>query len=343
MDREKILEVKDLNVSFDTYAGEVRAVRGVTFDLYKAEAIAVVGESGCGKSVTAKSIMKLIPSPPGRLKSGNIIFNGKDITDYKRKQMEAIRGSEISMIFQDPMTSLSPTMPVGKQIAEGLMQHQKMSKRQAGEKAVEMLRLVEIPNPESRVNQYPHEFSGGMRQRAMIAIALACNPKLLIADEPTTALDVTIQAQILDLMKALKRKRDTSIILITHDLGVAANIAERVIVMYAGKVVESGTAEDIFYNPRHPYTWGLLKSIPRLDSGHKEELIPITGTPPDLLSPPKGCGFAPRCKYSMKVCYRMQPEMTECKKGHSAACWLLHPHSPIVVRPEGIGRECPNE
>ncbi|HWR60076.1 MAG TPA: ABC transporter ATP-binding protein [Clostridia bacterium] len=343
MEREKILEVKDLHVSFDTYAGEVQAVRGVTFDLYKAEAIAVVGESGCGKSVTAKSIMKLIPSPPGRLKSGSIVFNGKDITHYKRKQMESIRGSEIGMIFQDPMTSLSPTMLVGKQIAEGLMQHQKLSKKQAKEKAVEMLRLVGIPNPESRVNQYPHEFSGGMRQRAMIAIALACNPKLLIADEPTTALDVTIQAQILDLMKELKQKMDTSIILITHDLGVAANIAERIIVMYAGKVVESGTIGEIFYNPQHPYTWGLLKSVPRLDLGHKEELIPIIGTPPDLFSPPKGCGFAARCKYSMKICYQMQPETTECVEGHKVSCWLQHPDSPAVTRPEGIGRESRNE
>ncbi len=338
MDRDKILEVKDLHVSFDTYAGEVQAVRGVTFDLFKGEAIAIVGESGCGKSVTAKSIMKLIPMPPGRFKHGKIIFNGKDITNYTRRQMEAVRGSEIGMIFQDPMSSLSPTMLVGMQIAEGVMQHQKVSKKQAMEKAVEMLRLVGIPNPEDRISQYPHEFSGGMRQRAMIAIALACNPKLLIADEPTTALDVTIQAQILDLMKELKKKIDTSIILITHDLGVVADIAERVIVMYAGKVVESGYLDDIFYNPQHPYTWGLLKSVPRLDSGNKEELIPIPGTPPDLFSPPKGCGFAARCKYAMKICYMMQPEMTDCERGHSAACWLLHSDSPKVVRPEGIAR-----
>ena len=338
MDRDKILEVKDLHVSFDTYAGEVQAVRGVTFDLFKGEAIAIVGESGCGKSVTAKSIMKLIPMPPGRFKHGKIIFNGKDITNYTRRQMEAVRGSEIGMIFQDPMSSLSPTMLVGMQIAEGVMQHQKVSKKQAMEKAVEMLRLVGIPNPEDRISQYPHEFSGGMRQRAMIAIALACNPKLLIADEPTTALDVTIQAQILDLMKELKKKIDTSIILITHDLGVVADIAERVIVMYAGKVVESGYLDDIFYNPQHPYTWGLLKSVPRLDSGNKEDLIPIPGTPPDLFSPPKGCGFAARCKYAMKICYMMQPEMTDCERGHSAACWLLHSDSPKVVRPEGIAR-----
>ncbi len=343
MEREKILEIKDLHVSFDTYAGEVQAVRGVTFDLYKAEAIAIVGESGCGKSVTAKSIMKLIPMPPGRIKKGNIVFNGRDITGFSRKQMEAIRGSEMGMIFQDPMTSLSPTMLVGKQIAEVLMQHQKIPKKKAMEKSIEMLKMVGIPNPESRAKQYPHEFSGGMRQRAMIAIALACSPKLLIADEPTTALDVTIQAQILELMKELKRKIDTSIILITHDLGVVAGMAERVMVMYAGKIVESGYIKDIFYDPKHPYTWGLLKSVPRLDAENKEELLPIIGTPPDLFSPPNGCAFAARCKYSMKICYTMQPEMTEAGPGHKAACWLLHSDSPRVERPEGIGRSCCNE
>ncbi|NLM43528.1 MAG: ABC transporter ATP-binding protein [Clostridiales bacterium] len=333
MEKEKILEVKDLYVSFDTYAGEVKAVRGVSFHLNKAEAIAIVGESGCGKSVTAQSIMKLIPMPPGRIKSGNIIFNGVDITKYSDKEMEAIRGSEISMIFQDPMTSLNPTMVVGKQIAEGLRKHQHLSKKEAMEKAVEMLKLVGIPNPDKRAGQYPHEFSGGMRQRAMIAIALACNPKLLIADEPTTALDVTIQAQILDLMKELKSKLDTSIILITHDLGVVAGMAERIIVMYAGVVVESGTVEDIFYNPQHPYTWGLLKSVPRLDAENKEQLIPITGTPPDLFAPPKGCAFAARCKYAMEICYEMPPENMEYNKEHYAACWLGHPYAPKVERP----------
>lgn len=333
MGNERVLEVNDLHVSFDTYAGEVKAVRGVSFHLNKAEAIAIVGESGCGKSVTAKSIMKLIPMPPGRIKSGNIIFNGTDITNFTKKQMEAIRGSEIGMIFQDPMTSLSPTMLVGKQIAEGLIQHQRLTKKQAHEKAIEMLKMVGIPNPDKRANQYPHEFSGGMRQRVMIAIALACNPKVLIADEPTTALDVTIQAQILDLMKDLKKQIDTSIILITHDLGVVAGMAERVIVMYAGKVVESGCLEDIFNNPKHPYTWGLLKSVPRLDSENKEELIPISGTPPDLFAPPVGCGFAARCKNSMKICYKLQPEMTECGAGHQAACWLLHEYAPAAARP----------
>lgn len=333
MEREKILEVKDLHVSFDTYAGEVKAVRGVSFYLNKAEAIAIVGESGCGKSVTAQSIMKLIPMPPGRIKSGNIIFNGVDITNFSDKKMEAIRGSEIGMIFQDPMTSLNPTMMVGKQIAEGLIKHQHLSKKEAMTKAVEMLKLVGIPNPDKRAGQYPHEFSGGMRQRAMIAIALACNPKLLIADEPTTALDVTIQAQILDLMKELKSKLDTSIILITHDLGVVADMAERIIVMYAGEVVESGSVYDIFYNPQHPYTWGLLKSVPRLDAENKEQLIPITGTPPDLFAPPKGCAFAARCKYSMEVCYETPPCNMEYNKDHFAACWLAHPDAPKVERP----------
>jgi len=342
MEKERILEVNDLYVSFDTYAGEVQAVRGVSFHLDKAEAIAIVGESGCGKSVTAQSIMKLIPSPPGRLKKGSVIFNGKDITKFSNKQMEAVRGSEMGMIFQDPMTSLNPTMLIGTQIAEGLIKHQHLTKKQAHEKSIEMLKLVGIPNPEKRVNQYPHEFSGGMRQRAMIAIALACKPRLLIADEPTTALDVTIQAQILDLMKELKSKIDTSIILITHDLGVVAGMAERIIVMYAGKIVESGTVGDIFYDPLHPYTWGLLKSVPRLDAECKEDLIPIIGTPPDLFAPPVGCAFAARCAYSMKICYEAQPDTLECGQGHHAACWLQHPDSPKVERPAGIGglKEC---
>ena len=338
MGQERILEVNDLHVSFDTYSGEVHAVRGVSFHLNKAEVIAIVGESGCGKSVTAKSIMKLIPMPPGRIKKGNIVFDGTDITNFTKKQMEAIRGSEIGMIFQDPMTSLSPTMLVGNQIAEGLIQHQRLTKRQAHEKAVDMLKMVGIPNPDKRAKQYPHEFSGGMRQRVMIAIALACNPKVLIADEPTTALDVTIQAQILDLMKELKKQIDTSVILITHDLGVVAGMAERLMVMYAGKIVETGYLEDLFYNPKHPYTWGLLKSIPRLDSENKEALIPINGTPPDLFAPPQGCAFAARCKYSMKICYMLQPEMEDCGEQHQAACWLLHQHSPEVARPIGIGR-----
>lgn len=333
---EKILDVKDLHVSFFTYAGEVQAVRGVTFDLKKGESLAIVGESGSGKSVTSQSIMRLIPEPPGKIKNGEVLFDGKDLTKLSNKDMQTIRGSEIGMIFQDPMTSLNPTMTVGKQITEGLIKHQNLTKAEATKRAIEMLNLVGIPNAQERVNQYPHQFSGGMRQRVMIAIALSCNPKLLIADEPTTALDVTIQAQIIDLMKDLQQKLDTSIIIITHDLGVVADIAQRVIVMYAGTVIEFGTINDIFYNPQHPYTWGLLRSVPRLDSKEHGKLVPILGSPPDLLDPPKGCPFAPRCDYAMKVCEQM-PEETTVGPGHKVKCWLQHPNAPKVERPVEIG------
>lgn len=328
-----LLDVKDLYVSFDTYAGEVQAVRGVNFHVNRGETLAIVGESGCGKSVTAQSVMKLIPMPPGRIKKGSIKFEGKEIINYTDKQMEAVRGSEISMIFQDPMTSLNPTMKVGKQIMEGLIKHQKLSKKDAKARAIEMLKLVGIPEPEKRVEQYPHEFSGGMRQRAMIAIALACNPKLLIADEPTTALDVTIQAQILELMNELQEKLNTSIIIITHDLGVVANISHRVVVMYAGKIVEAGTVDDIFHNPQHPYTWGLLQSVPRLDSQKKERLVPIVGQPPDLFSPPKGCPFAARCDHAMKICKEQYPEQTQLTDRHYVHCWLQHEMAPKVENP----------
>ncbi len=334
---DRLLELKDLEVSFDTYAGEVKAVRGVSFHLDKGEAIAIVGESGCGKSVTAQSIMRLIPSPPGRVKNGSIMFNDKEILNLSEKEMQAVRGSEIGMIFQDPMTSLNPTMTIGKQITEGLIKHRHLNKAQANEEALKMLKLVNIPNAEKRMKQYPHEFSGGMRQRAMIAIALACNPKLLIADEPTTALDVTIQAQIIDLMQDLQKELNTAIILITHDLGVVADMAQRILVMYAGKIIESGKVEDIFYNPKHPYTWGLLKSVPRLDSRQKENLMPIEGTPPDLFSPPVGCGFAARCEYCMSICKERQPEFIQVGDGHHAACWLSHPNAPKVDRLAGIG------
>lgn len=335
---EKILEVKDLKVSFQTYAGEVQAVRGVSFDLNKGEVLAIVGESGCGKSVTAQTIMRLIPTPPSVIKGGSILFDGKtEVTKLSDKAMEHIRGSEMGMIFQDPMTSLNPTMTVGTQITEGLVKHQGLSKEAAKQRAVEMLKLVGIPSPESRINQYPHQFSGGMRQRVMIAIALACNPKLLIADEPTTALDVTIQAQIMDLMKDLQVKTNASIILITHDLGVVADVAQRVVVMYAGKVVEQGTVEEVFYDPKHPYTWGLLRSVPRLDNDTKEELIPIPGTPPDLFAPPKGCAFAARCPYAMNVCLEEDPQDTRISSTHSAACWLQDPNAPEVKRPVEVG------
>jgi oligopeptide transport system ATP-binding protein len=335
---EKILEVKDLKVSFHTYSGEVQAVRGVTFDLHKGEALAIVGESGCGKSVTAQTIMRLLPTPPSVIKGGSILFEGKtEITKLTDKEMEAIRGSEMGMIFQDPMTSLNPTMTVGKQIVEGLIKHQGLSKEAAKERAIEMLKLVGIPSPESRITQYPHQFSGGMRQRVMIAIALACNPKLLIADEPTTALDVTIQAQIIDLMKDLQQKTDAAIILITHDLGVVADVAQRIVVMYAGKVVEQGTVDEVFYDPKHPYTWGLLRSVPRLDNDRKEELVPIPGTPPDLFAPPKGCAFAARCPYAMQICLEEDPEITNVTSTHKAACWLQDPSAPKIERPIEVG------
>lgn len=333
MEKKKVLEVKNLKVSFDTYAGEVQAVRGVSFHVNKGEAIAIVGESGCGKSVTAQSIMRLIPMPPGRIKEGEILFKGRDLTKISNKQMESIRGSEIAMIFQDPMTSLNPTMMIGNQIAEGLRKHQDLSKKESLKRAIEMLRLVGIPNPEKRVYQYPHEFSGGMRQRAMIGIALACNPTLLIADEPTTALDVTIQAQILELMQDLQKRLNTSIILITHDLGVVANVVQRVMVMYAGMVIESGLLEDIFYDAKHPYTWGLMRSVPRLDLEKKEELKPIEGSPPDLFAPPIGCPFASRCEYAMKVCKNYMPEYTKVNESHVVACWLEHPLAPKVESP----------
>lgn len=331
--REVLLDIQNLEYSFDTYAGEVKAVRNVSFQVMKGESLAIVGESGCGKSVTMQVVMRLNPEPPGRFKAGKIIFDGKEISKFNERQMQSIRGSEIGMIFQDPMTSLNPTMTIGRQIAEVILKHQKVSKAEAMKKAKEMLDVVGIPNADKRINQYPHEFSGGMRQRAMIAIALACRPKLLIADEPTTALDVTIQAQILDLMKDLQREFNTSIIMITHDLGVVADIAERIIVMYAGKIIETGTSDEIFKHPQHPYTWGLLKSVPRLDAQNKEKLVPIVGTPPDLFAPPVGCPFAARCNYAMKICYEAQPEYTDETDSHKVACWLKHPYAPKVKNP----------
>lgn len=330
---ENILEIKDLKVSFDTFGGEVQAVRGVELQLKKGETLGLVGESGSGKSITSKAIMGLIPKPAGRVKSGEILFNGKDLLKYKEKQMQNVRGSEVSMIFQDPMTSLNPTMTIGKQIMEGLIKHQKLNKRDAKKRAIELLGQVGIPNPETRVSQYPHQFSGGMRQRVVVAIAIACNPKLLIADEPTTALDVTIQAQILDLMRDLQDKMDTSIILITHDLSIVANMAQKVAVMYGGMIVETGDVDEIFYQPKHPYTWGLLSSMPRLHSKN-DELLAIPGSPPDLLKPPQGCPFAPRCPHAMKVCNEHMPEYTNVSEEHHVACWLLDERAPEVDPPE---------
>jgi oligopeptide transport system ATP-binding protein len=332
---ENILEVKDLNISFHTFAGEVKAIRGVNFELKKGETLAIVGESGSGKSVTTKAIMKLLPPGNSEIKNGQILFDGKDLTKLTDRQMQKIRGKDISMIFQDPMTSLNPTMQVGKQIMEPLVKHQNMSKSAAKERALQLLKLVGIPKPELRINQYPHQFSGGMRQRVVIAIALACNPKVLIADEPTTALDVTIQAQILELMKDLQNKIDTSIIFITHDLGVVANVADRVAVMYGGKIVEIGTVDEVFYNPQHPYTWGLISSMPSLDA-KEEELYAIPGTPPNLLHPPKGDAFAPRNEYAMQIDLEEQPPMFKVSDTHYAATWLLHPDAPKVEPPAAV-------
>ncbi|MDI6893260.1 MAG: ABC transporter ATP-binding protein [Bacillota bacterium] len=329
---DRLLEVSDLEVSFTTYGGEVQAVRGVSFQQYPGETLALVGESGCGKTVTVHSIVKLIPMPPGRIKKGQILFDGRDLTALSGREIERVRGREIGIIFQDPMTALNPTMTVGRQISEGLIKHQGMTARRAWERSLELMHMVGIPAPEERIRNYPHQFSGGMRQRVMIGIALACNPKLLIADEPTTGLDVTIQAQILDLLKDLQKKLGTSIILITHDLGVVAGMAHRTAVMYAGRIVESGTNDDIFYRPHHPYTWGLMRAMPRLDRDIREDLHSIPGSPPDLFRPPAGCAFAARCPYSMKVCFRYYPEEVEVSPGHFVSCWLEHP-AAAGVRP----------
>lgn len=325
---DSLLEIQNLSVSFDTYAGEVKAVQNVSFSVNPGEAIGIVGESGCGKSVTAHSIMGLLPIPPGRIVSGKILFNHTDLLQLPNKAMEKIRGNEIGMIFQDPMSSLNPVLTIGTQIIETLQLHKNMSKTASMEKAVEMLRLVGIPSPEKRVKDYPHQFSGGMRQRAMVAMALACNPKLLIADEPTTALDVTIQAQILELIKSLNRKFNTSVIMISHDLGVIASLCSRVIVMYAGRIAETGSVYDVFHNSQHPYTWGLLKSLPRMDISTKEPLAVIAGHPPDLLNPPTGCPFYPRCPHAMQVCTEYYPEDSWINERHMTRCWLQHANAP---------------
>ncbi len=328
---EKILEVENLHVSFNTYAGEVKAVRGVSFELHKGETLAFVGESGCGKTVTAKSILRLLKPPFAVIKpESRIICNGKDVLKMNDKELCQFRGDEVGMIFQDPMTSLNPTMTVGKQIMESLMIHKKLDKTAAKEEAVRMLKLVNIPSPEKRLDNYPHEMSGGMRQRVMIAIALACNPNVLIADEPTTALDVTIQAQIMDLMMELKSEMNTAIILVTHDLGVVANFADRIQVMYAGEVVERGTTKEIFNESKHPYTWALLNSIPRLGSESKEELYALGGTPPDLLLPLDHCPFADRCEYCMPVCRNFKAPETVLSDTHKVSCWLMHEKAPKV-------------
>ncbi|AFS71009.1 MULTISPECIES: ABC transporter ATP-binding protein [Exiguobacterium] len=333
---ETILSVRDLTVAFHTYAGTVQAVRGVSFDLKKGETLAIVGESGSGKSVTSKAIMRLIPNPPGEITKGEIMFEGRDLVKLSDKEMQKVRGRDIAMIFQDPMTSLNPTMTIYKQIAEGLKRHQGLTGDDAKKRTLELLTLVGIPNPEARLKQYPHQLSGGMRQRIVIAIALACNPKVLIADEPTTALDVTIQAQILELLKDIQQKTGTAIIFITHDLGVVANMADRVAVMYAGKLIEKGTVDEIFYEPRHPYTWGLLGSMPRPSDDRSQDLPAIPGTPPNLLHPPVGDAFAPRNQYAMKIDFEKEPPFFPITDTHEAATWLLHPQAPYVEPPVAI-------
>ncbi len=319
---KKILDVQNLKTSFYTHLGEVQAIRGISFSIDDGEIVGIVGESGSGKSVTASSILRLLVYP-GKVKEGAIYFNDENILEKTESEMRHIRGNEISMIFQDPMTSLNPVYTIGNQIIEILKAHNDITKSEAIAKTIELLKMVGIPSPEKRINNYPHEFSGGMRQRVMIAMAIACDPKLLIADEPTTALDVTIQAQILRILKDLNKRLDNAVILITHDLGVVAETCDKVVVMYGGLIMEKGTVHDLFSNPSHPYTVGLLKSLPNYQRSGK--LKPIKGTPPDLLYPPKGCPFASRCSQAMKICKTELPDMFKVEENHFSMCWLHHP------------------
>jgi len=321
-----LLTVKNLHVEFRTYAGVVHALRGVDFELSAGDIVGIVGESGCGKTVTASAIMGIIPSPPGEVVAGEAWFDGRNLLKLPETESRAIRGNLMSMIFQDPMTSLNPVLTIGTQLMEPFTEHLSLTASEARERSEELLRLVGISDPASRLHQYPHQLSGGMRQRVMIAMALACNPKLLFADEPTTALDVTVQAQILDLLKKLNHELNTTIVLITHDLGVVAGICRRVLVMYAGQIVESASVNELFSDPRHPYTLGLMQSVPRPDSTHKR-LLTIDGQPPDLLAPPAGCAFLPRCRFAMQSCLEAPP-LYKLTADHLARCWLNHPDSP---------------
>lgn len=336
MSEKTLLRVKDLKVEFYTEFGTVQAIRGVDFELREKETLAIVGESGSGKSVTSKAIMGLL-AQNGKISEGSIELCGKDITNLKEEEYLEIRGREIAMIFQDPMTSLNPTMTIGKQLIEGIILHQKKSKQEAKEEAKRLLELVGISNPELRLKQYPHQFSGGMRQRIVIAIALGCNPKVLIADEPTTALDVTIQAQIIELIKDIQKKTGVAVIFITHDLGVVANVADYVAVMYAGKIVEKGTVDEVFYNAKHPYTWGLLASMPSIESKNAE-LFVIPGTPPNLLNPPQGDAFAARNKWALDIDFEEEPPYFKISATHYAATWLLDERSPRVEMPDIVKR-----
>ena len=330
---DKILQVKDLTISFNAYAGKVRAVRGVSFDLNRGETLAIVGESGSGKSVTIKSIMGIL-AKNANIDAGEILYDGMDLAKLDEKGFCNIRGKRISLVFQDPLSALNPIMKIGKQITEALILSQGMKKDEAKVKALELMAAVGIPEPEKRYEQYPFQFSGGMRQRIVIVIALACNPEILICDEPTTALDVTLQAKILDLIKEIKEKRDLSVIFITHNMGVVANMADRICVMYAGKIVEYGTCDDIFYRPAHPYTWALLSAMPDMET--KEKLYSIPGTPPNMLFPPKGDAFAERNRYAMKIDLEEEPPMFQLSDTHYAATWLLHPYAPKVEMPQSL-------
>ena len=323
-----LLQVKNLAVSFSTYRGKVKAVRDVSFSVDEGKTIGIVGESGCGKSVTSHAIMGLLPRENSKIEHGQITFNDRNITDLSEKEMNRLRGNEIAMIFQDPMTSLNPVLTIGTQIQESLFLHKKLTKQQARQRAIELLNLVGIPSAEMRLDDYPHQFSGGMRQRVMIAMALSCEPNLLIADEPTTALDVTVQAQILDLLKQLQRKMNTAIVLISHDLGVIANLCDDIAVMYAGQIVEYGSAEDIFYNAHHPYTKGLLKSLPRLTDKKGEPLSVVEGQPPDLKQDINFCPFAMRCDKAMRICAAQIPAVTQIGNHHYVKCWLEHELAP---------------
>ncbi|MEG2928488.1 MAG: ABC transporter ATP-binding protein [Oscillospiraceae bacterium] len=328
---ENLLELNHVTFSFHTYGGVVQAVRDVSFNIKPGEIVGVVGESGCGKSVTAQCILKLNPEPPGFFGEGSSIkYNNAEIVAMSDKEMRKIRGKEIGFIFQDPMTSLNPTMKIGAQIEEIFVGDKTISRQEKEKRAIEILELVGISDAKRRYNQYPHELSGGMKQRVMIAIALVGKPSIVIADEPTTSLDVTIEAQILDLLKELREKLGISIILITHDLGVIAKLCDRVLVMYGGKIIERGTVEEIFYTTKHPYTNGLLNSVARLSSDKNQELTPIDGTPPDLFNPPKGCPFAARCEYCMEICTEQAPLEYEVNNNHKTSCWLMHPNAPKV-------------
>ncbi|MCL6611321.1 MAG: ABC transporter ATP-binding protein [Peptococcaceae bacterium] len=332
---QPLLKIEDLNVQFETRAGVLQAVRGINLEIGPGEALALVGESGCGKSAAAQSVLKLLPSPPARITRGGVFFAGENLTAMSEKELQRVRGRDIGFIFQDPMTSLNPTMKVGRQVVEVMYRHGEKDNKKNRERALEIFGLVGISNPGRRLDQYPHQLSGGMRQRVMAAIALACGPRLLIADEPTTAVDVTIQAQIMELLRDLQKKRGMSVLLITHDLSLVAGFARRVAVMYAGKIIETGTAEEVMNSPAHPYTRGLLASIPRLEVRPEERLAPVPGRPPVMINPPPGCPFRPRCPEAMYICAKIEPGETILGQGRIVSCWLAHPMA-AESRPERL-------